>query len=120
MEVERTATDDERFAWGFFGYEFPEFNETARTIRAPHAGWLREIVANPFQPFPEIQHTCITSSVTSIAERADQDEEFSMLPILADALEENGCIDPVLLEHLRRAGPHCRGCWALDAVLGRE
>jgi hypothetical protein len=27
--------------------------------------------------------------------------------------------DNNLLEHLRGPGPHVRGCWAVDAVLGR-
>jgi hypothetical protein len=42
------------------------------------------------------------------------------LPILADALEEAGCTDPSILGHLRGPGPHVRGCWALDLILGKE
>jgi hypothetical protein len=45
---------------------------------------------------------------------------FERLPILADALEEAGCDSAELLAHLRGPGPHCRGCWALDLVLGKE
>jgi hypothetical protein len=41
------------------------------------------------------------------------------LAVLADALEEAGCADPDLLGHLRGPGPHVRGCWALDLVLGK-
>jgi hypothetical protein len=42
-----------------------------------------------------------------------------LLPVLADLLEEAGCADAGLLEHLRGPGPHAgRGCWALDFVLG--
>lgn len=41
------------------------------------------------------------------------------LAVLADSLEDAGCGDAELLAHLRSAGPHVRGCWALDAVLGR-
>jgi hypothetical protein len=40
------------------------------------------------------------------------------LAVLADALEDAGCADPDLLAHLRGPGPHVRGCWALDLVLG--
>jgi hypothetical protein len=39
---------------------------------------------------------------------------------LADALEAAGCTDADLLGHLRGAGPHVRGCAALDGVLGRQ
>jgi hypothetical protein len=42
------------------------------------------------------------------------------LAILADALEEAGCTDPSILGHLRSPGPHVRGCWALDLVLGKK
>ena len=42
---------------------------------------------------------------------------FGDLPVLADALEDAGCRDEVILEHLRDGGPHARGCFALDACL---
>jgi hypothetical protein len=38
---------------------------------------------------------------------------------LAKGLVKAGCTDAELLEHLRGAGPHWRGCWAADLVLGR-
>ncbi len=41
------------------------------------------------------------------------------LPVLADALEDAGCADAELLGHLRGPGPHVRGCWAVDLVLGK-
>jgi hypothetical protein len=42
------------------------------------------------------------------------------LAMLADALEEAGCTDEAILSHLRSPGPHVRGCWALDLILGRS
>ena len=42
------------------------------------------------------------------------------LTVLADALEEAGCGDEKLLDHLRSPGPHVRGCWATDLLLGKE
>jgi hypothetical protein len=42
------------------------------------------------------------------------------MPLLGDALEDAGCTDADLLGHLRGPGPHVRGCWALDLILGRE
>jgi hypothetical protein len=41
------------------------------------------------------------------------------LAVLADALEEAGA-EGELLEHLRGAGPHVRGCWAVDVCLGKS
>jgi hypothetical protein len=46
--------------------------------------------------------------------------EPTRLSVLADALEDAGCANADLLGHLRGAGPHVRGCWAVDLVLGRE
>jgi hypothetical protein len=39
--------------------------------------------------------------------------------VLADALEEAGVRDTLLLKHLREPGPHVRGCFVIDAILGR-
>lgn len=41
------------------------------------------------------------------------------LAVLADALEEAGCTDADLLGHLRGPGLHVRGCFAVDALLGK-
>src|SRR5437763_1306831 len=43
--------------------------------------------------------------------------DFSAAPVLADALEDAGCADAVILDHLRGPGPHVRGCFAVDLVL---
>jgi hypothetical protein len=42
------------------------------------------------------------------------------LAVLADALEEAGCTDADILDHLRGPGPHVRGCWAVDLCLGKS
>lgn len=42
------------------------------------------------------------------------------LAILADALEDAGCDSTAILDHLRSPGPHVRGCWVLDLILGKE
>jgi hypothetical protein len=41
------------------------------------------------------------------------------LAVLADALEEAGCSDADILGHLRGLGPHVRGCWIVDLLLGK-
>jgi hypothetical protein len=42
------------------------------------------------------------------------------MPELADALAEADCSNPDILSHCRGPGPHVRGCWVVDLVLGKE
>jgi hypothetical protein len=60
----------------------------------------------------------LTSAVLALARRVGQSGDFAALPVLADALEEAGCADAGILSHCRGPGPHARGCWALDRLLG--
>jgi hypothetical protein len=46
-----------------------------------------------------------------------EERDFERLPILADALDDAGCTDAGLLDHLRNGGTHVLGCWAVDEVL---
>jgi hypothetical protein len=48
------------------------------------------------------------------------DRRFQDLPILVDALEEAGCANVDILGHCRGPGPHARGCWVVDLILGKE
>jgi hypothetical protein len=59
-------------------------------------------------------------TVQGVAESIYEGRAFGRLPILADALEDAGCTDAELLGHLRSPGPHVRGCWAVDLVLGKS
>jgi hypothetical protein len=42
------------------------------------------------------------------------------LAVLADALDDAGCTDLDILAHCRDGGPHVRGCWVLDLLLGKS
>jgi hypothetical protein len=42
------------------------------------------------------------------------------LAVLADALEESGCTEETILGHLRGGSEHYRGCFVVDALLGKE
>jgi hypothetical protein len=55
--------------------------------------------------------------VSHLAQTIYDEHAFDLLPVLADALEEAGCSDAVILDHLRDGGPHARGCFALDSCL---
>jgi hypothetical protein len=59
-------------------------------------------------------------TVVRLARAIDQSGRFEELPILADALEDAGCTDTVILDHCRQPGEHVRGCWVPDLLLGKE
>jgi hypothetical protein len=86
------------------------------------ANLLREVFGNPFRPVQINPDWLSVSSgaAGAMAQVIDADHRFEELPYLADALMDAGCNDVVLLEHLRQPTGHVRGCWALDALLGRE
>jgi hypothetical protein len=82
------------------------------------AALCRDIFGNPFRPVA-VDPAWLTSTVVSLAEGIYAERAFDRLPILADALMDAGCDNPDILEHCRGPGPHVRGCWVLDGVLGR-
>ncbi|QEL15693.1 hypothetical protein [Limnoglobus roseus] len=80
---------------------------------------LRCLFGNPFHA-STIESSWLTSTAIALAEGIYADKAFDRLPILADALQDTGCENADILTHLRGDGPHVRGCWALDLVLGKE
>jgi hypothetical protein len=89
------------------------------------------ILGDLFGPVPfralTLDSSCKTPTTLALAQAIYDDRHLpsgyldpDRLAILADALEDAGCGDAELLTHLRSAGPHVRGCWALDLVLGRS
>jgi hypothetical protein len=79
---------------------------------------LRDIFGNLFRPVTLVP-AWRTPAVVQLAKGIYDDRRFEDLPILADALEEAGCREQSVLDHLRSPGPHVRGCWPLDLILGR-
>lgn len=83
------------------------------------ANLLRDIVGNPSRPVT-FDPTWRSDTVVALAEAIYADRAFDRLPILADALEEAGCDHSDVLAHCRGPGPHVRGCWVVDLVLGKS
>ena len=102
----------------------------AKAERIAQSRLLRDIVRNPFCPvFPvtAARFTWPNGAATQLSQAAYEHRRLpegtldtSRLTLLADALEDAGCTDAELLGHLRGPGPHVRGCWAVDLVLGKS
>jgi hypothetical protein len=87
--------------------------------RADTARLLRCVFGNPFRPVA-LDPVWRTDTVLALARQMCDTGDFFAMPILADALQEAGCEDEAVLAHCRGDGPHVRGCWACDLVLGKE
>ena len=92
--------------------------DRAEHAPARRAVWLREVVGDPFR-WVRWEDEWVTRTAHELVADAYATARFDGLPVLADALEDAGCDNPELLAHLRGSGPHARGCWALDVILGR-
>jgi hypothetical protein len=90
---------------------------------------IRDVSGNPFLPKADINpavRSWHNGLVVHLARAAYEDRvlptgtlDNNLLAALADALEEAGLTDATLLGHLRSREEHRRGCWAVDAVLGK-
>jgi hypothetical protein len=91
---------------------------------------LREIIGDPFRAAAQVDRDRLRWNTGHVSELAKGAYDTRSLPdgtlnpgrlaLLADSLEDAGCTDGELLGHLRSPGPHLRGCWAVDLVLGKS
>jgi hypothetical protein len=81
---------------------------------------LRDVFANPFRPVNiDVAEVCSKTRARKDAESMYESREFSELPALGALLARAGCTDPQILKHCASKGPHVRGCWVVDLILGK-
>ncbi len=90
---------------------------------------LRDLIGNPFLPLT-IKSELLSWNEAVVLHLAQAAYDNRVLPsgtldntrlaILADALEEAGCTDRRILGHLRCDADHYRGCFVIDALLGKS
>jgi hypothetical protein len=79
---------------------------------------IRCVFGNPFRPVTS-EPSWLTTAVVALARQMYESRDFSAMPILADALQDAGCENADVLGHCRGGGPHVRGCWVVDLLLGK-
>ncbi len=104
------------------------------------AGNLRLVVGA--SSYIHASHPWLTPTVLAIASSIYEERDWAAMPILADALEDAGCDNQEVLGHCRGKervlavsgeskipatemwiplrGPHVRGCWVIDTILGKD
>ena len=83
---------------------------------------IRDVFGSPFPPPPALRFDpeWRTDTAVNLAGQMYAGREFDLMPILGDALQDAGCHDRAVLEHCHGSGPHVRGCWVVDLVLGKR
>ena len=81
--------------------------------------FIRDIFGHPLRPVM-IDPTWLTHTAVALANLMYESRDFGAMPSLADALQDAGCESDDILSHCRGEGPHVRGCWVVDLVLGKE
>ena len=93
-----------------------------QTAKLPRLGFLTAGAGGPGLPalLEGLRQLGWIEGKTIVIEYRYAENRNDRLPELADALHEAGCVNEELLAHLRGPGPHVRGCWVIDLVLGKE
>jgi hypothetical protein len=112
-QIQQQHRADTNTSWG------DEHRAEIREIWRDGMSLLKEISGNPFHTVA-VDPAWLTSDVLLLARGIYDERAFDRVPILADALQDAGCDSDDILTHLRGPGPHVRGCWALDLVLGKQ
>jgi hypothetical protein len=100
----------------------PSWFAARRAEEAIQCELLRDVIGDPSRPF-HLAPAWLSGEGIAAVELARAIYEvghFERLPELAEALEKAGCRDRAVLHHCQEPGRHVRGCWVLDALLGRE
>jgi hypothetical protein len=106
------------------------FPSDTEEMRAAQAALFREVFGLlPFRP-ASLDPSWLTwkdGTIPRLAEVIYHDRELPSghldhhrLAVLANALEDAGCENAEILNHCRGPGPHVRGCWVVDLLLGKE
>lgn len=122
IALESPLCGEERWCLGSLLDQSVPFNQCIAIIanittryRPMAAHLVREVFGNPFRGCSIRE---ITPEIYQMALSVYCTLDWEVLPILADALEDTGTTG-LVLEHLHTAGPHVRGCWAIELILGQ-
>ncbi|WP_020476417.1 hypothetical protein [Zavarzinella formosa] len=114
-------TEAVHLAWAVMNFERakPYQSDLRRHEQLITSRHVYEVFVNPFRPVTFLAEWR-TSTVLALAQQMYDSRDFSAMPLLAEALQNSGCEDEAVLTHCRGLGPHVRGCWVVDLILGKE
>jgi hypothetical protein len=113
LETAEAAADARAGQWRPAGIKAAE--------KKAQCAMLRDLVGNPFRPVVIEPSWLIQAggTMTKIARTIYDQGRFQDLPMLAEALGDVRCTSPEILSHCGSQAGHVRGCWLVDAILGK-
>jgi hypothetical protein len=101
------------------GRTFVSFDDAKLKVRRETVAILRDVMGIPSRPaaIEPRWRTWNGGVVVDLAKAVSAEAAWDRMPILADALQEAGCLDQDMLNHCRSRCVHVRGCWVIDAIL---
>jgi hypothetical protein len=102
------------------------FERGVATERVVQTILLRDVVGpRSFRPLPPLDPDWLSWNggiVRQLAEAMYAKRDFTpeWMGVLGAALLDAGCTDAEILKHCGGPGPHTRGYWVVDTVLGKE
>jgi hypothetical protein len=107
------------YLWPHFNPHDPDALDPTEPDRIAHAHLARDVFGNPFRCV-RVDPSWLSPNVREMSTHIYEANDFGVMPMLADALQEAGCDHDDILNHCREGGPHVRGCWVIDELLGRQ
>ncbi len=107
---------DDAFAAALVTSAMAERADPVGAGRDAQVALMADIFGRPTRP---IDRRWRTPEVQARAQIIYDRRRFQELPDLADLIEASGLPPHNALDHFRSVGPHVRGCWALDLLLGK-
>ncbi|MEZ6040850.1 MAG: hypothetical protein R3C20_10105 [Planctomycetaceae bacterium] len=98
-------------------------DEYVRSERKANANVARDIFRYPFHSAPKIDTEWLKwrdAAIPQMCQRMYDSMDFAQMNGLGRSLHNAGCTDQDILDHCRTTVPHFRGCWLIDAILGKR
>jgi hypothetical protein len=107
----------------------PRYGREYSATKKAEGKWQAVLLRDIIRPFGSLtfDSVLLTPILRAMAQTAYEERQLpagsldrASIAAVADTLEETGCTEQAILEHLRGPGPHVRGCWAVDLLTGRR
>lgn len=115
VKVKRCELDKQEAVARQYFQKAASLRDEADDLRRARRTMLREWLATR-----SLAESCLSWSdgaVAKLAQAIAEKQWWSLLPRLADWLEQAGCTDSEILNHCREPGEHASQCWVVDLLL---